>query len=175
MHCTGIAAVNPRDAAATKVFEAMKMEGAFVDWLAEKEAIHHNNYRALFEAGALEPLMEFLAKGEIVQGAMGKLAGVTHIPIEMMKNWRQTLRKDLTWRPYSQPANISKRELTEQQEQKLGERFRSDCINYGTYCPGYLVDIMARREWEQHLKECKEAARNQRKMQMGILERDDEE
>jgi hypothetical protein len=175
MHCIRIASMNRRDAAATKVFEAMKMEAACVDGLAEKEAMHQNNYRALFETGALKPLMEFLPKREIVQGAMGKLVGVAHIPIEMMKGCRPTLHKDPTWRPYSQPANISKRALTEEQEQKLGERLRSDYIHCGTYCPGYLMDIMARREWEQHLKERKEAARNQREMQTGILKRDDEE
>jgi hypothetical protein len=47
------------DAETTKILEAMKMEAAYVDWVAEKEAIHDNNYRALFEASALEPLMQF--------------------------------------------------------------------------------------------------------------------
>jgi hypothetical protein len=65
--------MNPLDAEAIKVFEAMKMEVEFVDWLTEKELIHHNNYRALFVAGALERLMEFL-----VQGAKGKFAGMTY-------------------------------------------------------------------------------------------------
>jgi hypothetical protein len=35
----------------------MKMESAFVNWLKDKEAVHHNNSRLLFEEGALEPLM----------------------------------------------------------------------------------------------------------------------
>jgi hypothetical protein len=34
--------------------------------VAEKEAIPRNSYRALFEAGALGPLKQFLAKHEIV-------------------------------------------------------------------------------------------------------------
>jgi hypothetical protein len=80
----------------------------------------------------LEPLIEFLAKREVVQGVMGKLAGVTHIPIERMRDWWQTLRKDPGWRPHSQPANISKHALTEEQEQKLGERLRSDYTHCGT-------------------------------------------
>jgi hypothetical protein len=42
--------MKPPDAEATKVLEAMKMEATYVDWVAEKEAIHHNTYRALFEA-----------------------------------------------------------------------------------------------------------------------------
>jgi hypothetical protein len=41
--------MKPPDAEATTVREAMKMEAAFVDWVAEKEAIHRNSYRALFE------------------------------------------------------------------------------------------------------------------------------
>jgi hypothetical protein len=113
MHRIGIAAMNRDDATATKFFQAMKMEAAFVDWVAEKEAMHHNNYRALFKAGVLELLMEFLTKRQIVQGAMRKLAGATHIPIETMRNWRQTLHKDPAWRPYSQPDDISKRAVTE--------------------------------------------------------------
>jgi hypothetical protein len=72
MYRIRITAMNPLDAATTRVFEAMKIEAAFVDWLGGKEAIHHNNYRALFEAGALEPFVEFRAKREIVQGAMEK-------------------------------------------------------------------------------------------------------
>jgi hypothetical protein len=46
--------------------------------MAENEAIHRNSYRGLFEAGALEPLMQFLARREIVQGQWESLrAGVT--------------------------------------------------------------------------------------------------
>jgi hypothetical protein len=70
----GISQMKPPDAEATKVLEAMKIEAAYVDWVAEKEAIHHNNYRVLFEAGALGQLMQFLAKREIVQGTKEKLA-----------------------------------------------------------------------------------------------------
>jgi hypothetical protein len=72
----------------------------------------------LFEAGALEPLMQFLAWREIVQGTMRKLARRSHIPIETMRDWRKTLLRDPSWRPYPQPAKSSKRALTE--EQKLG-------------------------------------------------------
>jgi hypothetical protein len=53
-----------------EVFEAMQMETAFVDWLKVKEAMHHNNSRALFEAGALEPLMGFLTRGSICPWSM---------------------------------------------------------------------------------------------------------
>jgi hypothetical protein len=42
---------------AVNIFEAMKMESAFVDWLKAKKPVRHNNYRILFEHGALEPLM----------------------------------------------------------------------------------------------------------------------
>jgi hypothetical protein len=143
--------------------------------VAEKEVIHHNNYRALFEAGALEPLMQFLAKRQIVQGTMGKLARRSHIPIETMRDWRKTLLKACSWRPYSQLANSSKRALTEEQEQKLGKRLRTDYIAGGRYCPGRLVDIMARREWEQQLKEGNERAKILSEMQSGMVRRNDDE
>jgi hypothetical protein len=57
--------------------------------VAEKEAIHRNSYRALFKAGTLEPLRQFLARREIVQGTMGKLARRSHIAIETMRDWRK--------------------------------------------------------------------------------------
>jgi hypothetical protein len=171
----GISQMKPPGVEATKVLEAMKMEAAYVDWVAEKEAIHHNNYRALFEAGALEPLTQFLAKREIVQGTMGKLACRSHIPIEAMRDWRKTLLKDPGPRPYSQPANSSKRALVKEQEQKLGERLRTEYVSGGRYCPGRLVDIMARREWERQLKEGDERVTSLREMQPGMSRREDEE
>jgi hypothetical protein len=65
-----ISQMKPSDAEATKVLDSINMEAAYLDRVAEKEAIHRNSYQALFEAGALEPLMQFLAKREIVQGTM---------------------------------------------------------------------------------------------------------
>jgi hypothetical protein len=47
------------------VFEGMEMKSAFVDWLKEKEAVNHDNARLLFEEGALERLMQFLARRAI--------------------------------------------------------------------------------------------------------------
>jgi hypothetical protein len=83
------------------VFRAMKLEAVLIDGLAEVEAVHHNNYRALFEAGALYLLPEFLAKRDMAPKAIGDLAFRTHIPIKTMKNWQKTLLKDRDWRPYS--------------------------------------------------------------------------
>jgi hypothetical protein len=88
--------------------------------VTEKGAIHRNSDRGLFEAGALEPLMQFLTRREIVQGTMGKPVRRSHIPIETTRDCRKTLLKDPRWRPYSQPTKSSKRALTEEQEQKLG-------------------------------------------------------
>jgi hypothetical protein len=48
---------------AVYVFEAIEMESTFVDWLNDPEAVHRNNCRVLFEEGALEPLMQFRARG----------------------------------------------------------------------------------------------------------------
>jgi hypothetical protein len=42
---------------AVNVFEAMKTESAFVNWLKEKEAVHHNNYHVLFEEGAPDAIL----------------------------------------------------------------------------------------------------------------------
>jgi hypothetical protein len=88
--------------------------------VAENGAIHRNSYRALFEAIALEPLIQFVARREIVQGTMGKLARRSHRPIDMMREWRKTLLNDPSLHPDSRPAKSSTRALTEEQEQKLG-------------------------------------------------------
>jgi hypothetical protein len=60
-----------------------------------------------------------------------------------MRDWRKTMLQDPGWGPYSQPANSSKRALTEEQEQKLDERLRTEYVCAGEYWPGRLVDIMA--------------------------------
>jgi hypothetical protein len=74
------------DAQLETCFRAMKAEEAFADWLAERENVHHNNYRELFEAGALDLPMEFLAKCDIAPKTIGDLASRTHIPIETMRD-----------------------------------------------------------------------------------------
>jgi hypothetical protein len=100
----------------------MKMEAAFVNWLAKKEAVDHNNCRALFEAGIPR-------KTRITPKAIGDLASRTRTPIEMMKNWQKMILKDRDWRPYAQAANSSKRALTNEQEQPLSEILRRDHVN----------------------------------------------
>jgi hypothetical protein len=92
-----------------------------------------------------------------------------------MRDWRTSLLKDPSWRPSSQPANRSKRALTEEQEHKLGERLGTEDFSEGKHCPGRFVDIMAGRELEQQLKEQKERAKNLCEMQPGMLKRDDAE
>jgi hypothetical protein len=72
---------------AVEVFEAMKMESAFVDWLKEKEPVLHNDYRVLFRAGGFEPLMEFLTRGSRCTKINDMLAALTHIPIEKLRSW----------------------------------------------------------------------------------------
>jgi hypothetical protein len=86
---------------AVNVFEAMKMESAFIDWLKENEAVYHNNYRVLFDEGALEPLMQFLARTTLFPQSMTWPALLAQIPIEMLRSWRKGLLKDPSHRPYS--------------------------------------------------------------------------
>jgi hypothetical protein len=47
---------------AVNIFEVIMMKSAFVDWLKEKGRVHHSNYSVLFDKGALESLMQFLAR-----------------------------------------------------------------------------------------------------------------
>jgi hypothetical protein len=63
------------------VFETM-MKSAFVDWLKEKETVHHNNYHVLLEEGPLDPLMQFLTGRAMCPEPMTCLTSLTHIPID---------------------------------------------------------------------------------------------
>jgi hypothetical protein len=92
------------------------MESAFSDCLKEKEARHHNNYHILFEEGAQELLMQFLPRRAIYPQSIAWLTLLSDVPIETPGSWRKELLKDLSHCPYSQPANISKRVLTETEE-----------------------------------------------------------
>jgi hypothetical protein len=87
IECATITKMTARAAQLETLFRATKMAAAFVDWLAEKEAAHHNNYQASFEAGASDPLMKFLAKRDQAPKAIGDLASGIHIPIEMIYDW----------------------------------------------------------------------------------------
>jgi hypothetical protein len=62
----------------------------------------------------------------------------------------------------------------EQREQALGERLRRDYVNQRKDCPGKLVEIIVKREWERQMKERKEQARELVNIRTGILARDNE-
>jgi hypothetical protein len=123
------------------VFRAIKMEAAFVDWLDEKEAVRHNNYQALIEVGALNSLMEFLAKRDMAPKEIGDLVSRIHMPIETMRYWRKILLQDRDWHPYSEPIARSERWQTDR-----NRHWVRDYVNQGKYCPGKLVEIVAKRE-----------------------------
>jgi hypothetical protein len=132
-----------------QVYAAMKQEAAFIDWQKEMEAVHHNNYRVLFESGAMEPLMSFLARREIPRNSIRILASLTYIPDETLRAWRKDLLRDPNHRPYAQPANFSKRALTDEQEQALATKLRSAYIRKGRYCPGAMLVLLAQRELQE--------------------------
>jgi hypothetical protein len=101
---------------AVNVLEAMKMESAFVDWLKEKEVLHHNNYRILFDEGALELLMQFLARRAICDrrdrcGGRGEIVFVDYMWGETMQ-YEQRYRYDKMLQEQSKKVNFCSRTNT---------------------------------------------------------------
>jgi hypothetical protein len=104
---------------------------------------HRKNYRALFESGEMEPLMLHLAQTHIERGFIDQTHRALDIPPETLRFWRKQLRGDPTFRPYSEPANISKRALSFEQEQQVHDRITTDYIDPGRYCPSRVLMIEA--------------------------------
>jgi hypothetical protein len=67
----------------------------------------------------MKPLGEFLAQTEVPAGSLQELSRGTAISIDTLKSWRKNLRGDPRIVPYSQPANVRKRALTKEQEDRI--------------------------------------------------------
>lgn len=128
-----------------RVLERMSERADYAAWKAQRAVKHRTNYRALFESGAMQPIIESLSQETIPDGFLQQLHEETTIPIDTLKGWRRDLRSDPPHVPYSQPANISKRGLTPEQEEKLSERIQSDYILEGNFLPLTLVQTLALR------------------------------
>jgi hypothetical protein len=84
---------------------------------------------------------------------MSWLAVLTHFPTETLRSWQKDLLRDPSDCSYSQSANVSTRALTEEQEQIVAGRLRGDYVNQGKWFRGKVLEILARRRWEQRQKE----------------------
>lgn len=104
---------------------------------------HRQNYRRLFQSGEMEPVMIQLADVSMDYGIIPKLSQVLYIPQATLQCWRRTLLQNPTFRPYSQPANISKRALTPDQEHRVSEELRSGYLIPGIYCPARVLQTLA--------------------------------
>jgi hypothetical protein len=109
----------------------------------EQAANHRANYRALFDSGDMQPIVDFLSQETVPTICLAELHQSTGIPLNTLKHWRRDLRSHPPRPPYSQPANISKRGLTQEQEEALVRRLRSEFIEEKKYCPPRLVQAMA--------------------------------
>jgi hypothetical protein len=107
-----------------------KMEGKqhFRAFQLTQAINHRTNYRALFESGDMPPIVDFLSQETVPTICLVELHDSTGIPLNTLKSWRHGLRSDPPCVPYAQPANISKRGLTPEQEEALAQRIRSDDI-----------------------------------------------
>lgn len=127
------------------VLRDMLRSSAFVAWKREKERTHRNNYRALFESGAMEPLVEFLAQPEIRPGSIMEIKNRTSIPVPTLRGWRQGLRRTPPRRPYEHPMNFRKLALSLELQQVLADIIMSCYIRTNRYCPGTVVQILAQQ------------------------------
>jgi hypothetical protein len=117
-----------------------KAVNAFVE---EKLIIHRENYRRLFESGEMEPLMVQLAVPDLDRCFIFQAHEVLHIPVETLRTWRKSLKKDPDFRPYSKPANYTKRALTDDQERRVFGEIQSGYLIPGLYCPTAVLQTLA--------------------------------
>lgn len=106
----------PLDPAGANVLAKMLSRKAVNAFVEHTRIIHRENYRRLFESGEMEPLMEQLAVPELDRCFIFQTHELLHIPVETLRTWRKSPKKNATFRPYSKLANYPRRALTEKQE-----------------------------------------------------------
>jgi Mlc titration factor MtfA (ptsG expression regulator) len=124
-----------RSEAIQAIIKAMEAIDEFSNWKGHQHIAHRNNHRFLFESGAMKPLVEFLAQIEVPLGSLQDLNRGTGNPIDTLKSWCKNLRRDLQTVPYPESANVRKRALTKEQEDRIVQRIQSDFINQKKFCP----------------------------------------
>jgi hypothetical protein len=122
-----------------QVLEVLQKTQGFIEWQSGMEARHHANYRDVFGTGAMEPQIVFLVQVHIPRNSLQELQEAVGISLKTLRDWRKDLRKNPEHRPYSRPANISKRAFTQEEEQAVADQLRSDYINPGKYCPPQIA------------------------------------
>ena len=108
-----------------------------------KSLKHRDNFREIFESGEMEAMMQLLAMPNLPRNALQGLSHTTAIPLGTLRSWRRQLRTDPRYRPYAAPANIKKRALTPEQEEKLWTMIRTQFIEVGKYCPAKRIEELA--------------------------------
>jgi hypothetical protein len=89
-----------RSEAIQAIIKAMEAIDEFSNWEAHQHIAHHNNYLFLFESGATNPLLEFLAQAEVPLASLPELNKGTGIPIDTLKSWPKNLWRDPQTVPY---------------------------------------------------------------------------
>jgi hypothetical protein len=131
------------------ILQEMERNEHFQAFQLEHGRTHRANYRHLFESGAMLQIIDFLSQETLPSIWLVELHESTRIPLNTLKTWRHELRSDPPHMPYGQPANISKRGLTTEQEEALALRIRSDFGDQKRYCPPRLVQTMARKIYRE--------------------------
>jgi hypothetical protein len=116
---------------------------SYVAWQVRQAVAHRANYRGLFESRAIQPLVECLSPQQVPAGCLRHLHVETKILIKTLESSRHDLRVDPPHIPDPQPASISKRALTLEEEQALTQRIRSKFIGQKKFCPPQFVQMMA--------------------------------
>jgi hypothetical protein len=93
----------------------------------------------------MQPVIECLSQEKFPVACLPQLDLETRIPTETLKSWRHDLRSDPPHVPWSHPANIGKRALSEDQEHELAQRIQSDYIDHNRYCQPVLNQRMGLR------------------------------
>jgi hypothetical protein len=93
----------------------------------------------------MEPLMLLLADKDLDYGVIPLTSQALNIPIDTLRSWRRDLLKNPQFRPYSQPANISKRALDFEEEQRVRDELRNGYLIPGLYCPSRVLQNLAVR------------------------------
>lgn len=138
----------PPDAVAQLTRDAIRQleeNDEVVSFRLKQAAQHRTNYRPLFESGAIQPVVDLLSHETVPSSCLLELHEAIGIPLNTLKSWRHDLRSDPPHVPYSEPANISKRGLTPEEEETLAQRIQSEYIDKKKYLPPQHVQTMARQ------------------------------
>jgi hypothetical protein len=118
-------------------------------FLHKNQKMHRQNYRALFNSGEMEPLMVKMAEERLEPGFLKRVNERLDIRMPTLRFWRRMLKENPFYRPYRTAANLSKRALTNAQEQRVYNELQTKYVQVGRYCPSRVLQCLAVREYQR--------------------------